>query len=265
VYAYVSQCLRSEAIRVSALAPFDLYSYWSTVLSSQKIHKTLYPSNLLNPVTPVLNIPPIGEKLIKSLANLNNCKRLFKLLWTRECEDYYTSTSNFTAEMSQQISAILNPYLANDIKHRNEFNAIHLRRGDKVHNKKPEAKIVPLFKYVISANSFFDAKLPILIFSDSPSEAHELKSQLESDGFCAHYTQARNAAYSHTGYDQRSFNRLHAYSKIAAAKSFLNEFSQMVASNHLLCTFSSCVGRTAYMLRAPNTTTSLDTKFSIVQ
>lgn len=265
VYAYVKECLATEGILVKPLIPMDLSKYWTILFPNQEFNYSFLTSNILNPVCPPPKLLCIFGNLVPAIRNLTICDQYFRQLWTKDAEARYIDKNSFIECIAQHISSFLclDDVLASYPL--NKHNAIHLRRGDKVYNANPEAKLIAINRYIELAELHLSKCMPLLIFSDSYHHASILSERLTLQGFQKVRPMNTSNALTTKGYNQRHFNKLNLRLKLLYSKSFLNEFKLMVCSNVLICTYSSCVGRTAYIMRRTKDTISADTAFSIVQ
>ncbi len=265
VYAYVKECLASEGILVKPLIPIDLKKYWPILFPSQEFKYSLLTSNLLNPVCPPSKLLRLFGKFIPAFKNLDVCNQYFRRLWSKNAELHYNQNEYFMDRIAQHLSSFICLHESSTSYPAYQYNAIHLRRGDKVYNTNPEASLIDIQHYTKLADINLLKSMPILIFSDSYHHASILSNELTCHGFKK--VKLINKCHSLTikGYNQSLFNKLNSRTKLIYSKSFLSEFNLMVNSNVFICTYSSCVGRAAYAMRKSRNTLSVDTSFSIVQ
>jgi hypothetical protein len=136
---------------------------------------------------------------------------------------------------------------------------MHVRRGDKLHS---EASYV-------GPKTFFDmippaaASLPIVIVTDDHAAFLEFANFAAANGLGARVS--TTAETTDIGYDNSTFKKQSPGARSDSIKKLLADFDVLCGAKFLICSFSSNVGRMAYIVREGRDTASVDTAFSFVQ
>lgn len=271
VYSYFQAILKYRNRELRLISSIRQIRYWRKLFPGLRVSISMLPSSLL-----------LRVSQNQSYMNKFSCDRnlqyhvldpniIFSTLWHRESEDFFSSQFNLYDRVAENLEFILSHSPDYDIRKAHlmntdePFNAVHIRRGDKIYNKKPEANIVPLDIYINNIVNLFNVASPVYLLGDSVDILTILQSKLITLGFTRVVISASTIPISSKGYNQQLFNKLSLTDRLKYNRFFLQDFATMVRANKLLCSFSSCVGRCAALLRGFQRTYSIDTSFSIVQ
>jgi hypothetical protein len=269
VYSYVKANLERYGKRMTLVASLQDYSYWRSILPHLYIRPTVFPSYLISPVidspsTRIMLKAPIAGKYFQP-------KLLFQHMWRPETEEKIRDEFDLLTAISVNIASALAPYLAKSpqvidgIPFGTAYNVVHVRRGDKIYNSNPEARLYPLAAYRDLGLRKLDRCLPLVLLGDSTQDILELSEMLLAAGFQSVQRRTPLLSTGADGYDQTRFNRLHTSQRSSYNLAFIDDFMLMVNARQLICSYSSCVGRSAGILRRTLNTYSVDTDFTIVQ
>jgi len=271
VYGYIASILDSSKRDIRLFTSVGQSRYWRKLFPGIKLSSSFLPSSFL--LTPAAD--PSARSLIDIQQVLSsryiNPTQVFRALWNLEVERYFAAKFDLYGRIAEHIEIFLraSPVFCAAIEstscHLNEFNAVHVRRGDKVAGLNPEAEALSLGVYVKQISEVCNPASPLYLIGDNASTLDELKDSLIPLGFLDVIHKSPSLSGNFPGYDQEIFNALSVERRLEFNRAFLEEFAFLVGAKSLICTFSSCVGRSAALIRRFDRTYSIDTSFSIVQ
>lgn len=129
---------------------------------------------------------------------------------------------------------------------------IHIRMGDKITSGEMAAISLSTYAAAIKEAQALTERetVNIYVMTDTPSVIESLKCLLDANT-CVLYSIPSPIVSE--GHDQRTFNKMEASQKMAAYYHFLSEFHIMRRCPHIICTYSSNIGRMLCLTREPGT------------
>jgi hypothetical protein len=235
------------------------------------IKSSLYPSSIL--FSPNHSKQLLLNRALFSFPFMPDHRpnELFRVLWDIAAEQHYF----YNLETYQKVADCLHSTLSlspayNSVRNilsasSEHYNAVHVRRGDKTYNQNPEAIPMSLDTYIKYIRQACNTSDLIYLFGDSSLTLQTLHDKLLCEGYQKVEIMLPHRTDNKSGYNQLLFNTMTLQERIEYNRSFMHDFGYMTNAHVFIGSFSSCVGRSAALLRNFKRSYSVDTRFSIVQ
>ena len=278
VYMYLREVFRLVfQKRLFPVCGFSRYQYWSDLVNLEHLSPVILPSFLLSPIPSGIlerNLYRFSRSFsIDILVCGFNPFELFHNYWTAFAENSMaTRYPSFYDDVAKSLQCCLAPYLGRHAVQipglASKFNAIHIRRGDKLVTGEAEELSVQEVINFLRNTPVWNSSLPTCILTDDSAYGDQLLSSLSlftSQTFYLNPLSMSLAnAFTLQGHDQKSFRNLSLDSQIISTRCFLGEVSLLVGAVYTVVSYSSNVGKAVGLLRNFNAISSFDSTFSIV-